>query len=125
MEYILFNEFITLGKLLKEIDVISSGGAAKYFLTENDVLLNGEYENRRGKKLFNGDLLEIPDFDLHISIKAASPSEIAEHKEEEEEKARVKAIVSKMNKENKKSQPKNQKKVTSPKEKTKPRFPGA
>lgn len=114
MDYILFDEFITLGKLLKEIDIISSGGAAKAFLAENTVILNDEHENRRGKKLYPKDILIFPELDIEIHIEAPSEEEKAEHAEELEEKKRVKEIVAKMNKENKK--------VT--KKPTKPRFPG-
>ncbi|MGY3779704.1 S4 domain-containing protein YaaA [Isobaculum melis] len=54
-------EFITLGQLLKHIDVISSGGMAKWYLSEHTVFLDGEMENRRGKKIFPGSQVEIPD----------------------------------------------------------------
>ena len=50
--YTIYDEFITLGKLLKDAAIIETGGAAKNFLANNDVLYNGSYENRRGKKLF-------------------------------------------------------------------------
>ena len=50
MEYKLFEEFITLQALLKELGIIQSGGAIKSFLAENIVYFNGELENRRGKK---------------------------------------------------------------------------
>ena len=50
--YTIYDEFITLGKLLKEAAIIETGGAAKHFLATNDVLYNGEFENRRGKKTF-------------------------------------------------------------------------
>ena len=48
---------ITLGQLLKIADLVSSGGQAKWFLQEyaNDILVNGEPENRRGRKLYPGD----------------------------------------------------------------------
>ncbi|MBU7456090.1 S4 domain-containing protein YaaA [Leuconostoc fallax] len=54
-------EYITLTQLLKEENIISSGGQAKYFLGDDDnkVFLNGEPENRRGKKLYAGDLVSI------------------------------------------------------------------
>lgn len=42
-------EYITLTQLLKEENIISSGGQAKYYLMDFPVLLNGEPENRRGK----------------------------------------------------------------------------
>lgn len=55
-------EFITLGQLLKMINAISSGGMAKWFLEEHIVYVNTEQEQRRGKKLRHGDIIEIPDF---------------------------------------------------------------
>ncbi|GLC90123.1 S4 domain-containing protein YaaA [Lysinibacillus piscis] len=54
-------EFVTLGQLLKITDVISSGGMAKWFLQENDVYVNGEVDNRRGRKLRDGDIINIPN----------------------------------------------------------------
>ncbi|QGV05348.1 S4 domain-containing protein YaaA [Lactobacillus acetotolerans] len=52
-------EYITLGQFLKEESIISSGGQAKWYLRENLVLLNGEKENRRGKKIHSGDKVEV------------------------------------------------------------------
>ena len=51
--------FITLGVLLKITGVIDTGGQAKFFLAENTVLVNGEEENRRGRKLYHGDLIQV------------------------------------------------------------------
>lgn len=51
--------YITLGVLLKVTKVISTGGEAKFFLNENEVLVNGEKENRRGRKLYPGDKVEV------------------------------------------------------------------
>ena len=48
-------DFITLGVLLKLAGIIDTGGQAKWFLNENVVLVNGEEENRRGRKLYHGD----------------------------------------------------------------------
>jgi ribosome-associated protein len=53
-------EFITLGQLLKEVGIIDTGGMAKWFLSEHEVYLNNELENRRGKKLYDGDVISIP-----------------------------------------------------------------
>ena len=53
-------EFITLGQLLKLSDVISYGGEAKWFLANNQVLVNGENDNGRGRKLRPGDKVELP-----------------------------------------------------------------
>ena len=52
-------EYITLNVLLKIADIISTGGMAKIFLQENDVFVNGEKENRRGRKLYRGDVIEV------------------------------------------------------------------
>lgn len=52
-------EFITLNVLLKLADIISTGGMAKIYLQENIVLVNGEEENRRGRKLYRGDVIEV------------------------------------------------------------------
>ena len=62
-------EFITLGQLLKMTDTISSGGMAKWFLSEHEVFVNGEAENRRGRKLRPEDLVKIPEVgEFHIVI---------------------------------------------------------
>lgn len=52
-------EYIELQQLLKMENYISSGGQAKYFLLENKVFVNGEEENRRGRKLRVGDIVLI------------------------------------------------------------------
>ncbi|MEC1650175.1 ribosome maturation protein RlbA [Bacillus vallismortis] len=55
-------EMITLGQFLKLADVIQSGGMAKWFLSEHEVLVNKEPDNRRGRKLYVGDVVEIEGF---------------------------------------------------------------
>ena len=52
-------EYITLGQLLKFLDLVSTGGEEKTFLRENEVLFNGEKEQRRGKKLRDKDQVTI------------------------------------------------------------------
>ena len=52
-------EYITLGVLLKISGIIDTGGQAKYFLSENVVLVNNEEDNRRGRKLYHGDKVQI------------------------------------------------------------------
>ena len=62
---------ITLGQFLKTEGIIESGGQAKWFLHDYDVLLNGERETRRGKKLADQDRIDfpdIPDIDSFIII---------------------------------------------------------
>ena len=52
-------EYITLNILLKITDLISTGGMAKVFLQENDVFVNDQLENRRGRKLYRGDVIRV------------------------------------------------------------------
>lgn len=52
-------EYITLGQLLKIANIISSGGEAKWFLAENTVLVDGELESRRGRKLYKGMTIKV------------------------------------------------------------------
>lgn len=59
-------EYITLGQLLKLISVIQSGGEAKMYLMMNDVFVNGDKEERRGKKLYPGDRVTIDETDYLI-----------------------------------------------------------
>lgn len=53
------SEYITLGQLLKLAGIIQNGGEAKYFLSTNAVHVNQEPDNRRGRKLYPGDRVEI------------------------------------------------------------------
>lgn len=52
-------QFITLGILLKIAGIIDTGGQAKYYLSENIVLVNDEEENRRGRKLYHNDIIKV------------------------------------------------------------------
>ncbi|MEH7237912.1 S4 domain-containing protein YaaA [Bacillus sp. JJ1562] len=63
-------DFITLGQFLKLAEVIQSGGMAKWFLGEHEVYVNGELENRRGKKLVDKDEVDIPGFGTFVISKA-------------------------------------------------------
>ncbi len=55
-------EYIPLGQFLKLANVVESGGMVKIFLAEFEVFVNGELENRRGRKLYLGDTVEIEEF---------------------------------------------------------------
>ena len=58
-EIIINTEYITLGQFLKLADIIQSGGEAKAFLAENKVEIDGISDNRRGRKLRGGEVIEI------------------------------------------------------------------
>ncbi len=61
------DELITLGQMLKLVEVIGSGGEAKWFLRYHDVFVGGEKEGRRGRKLYDGDLIRIDGKEYLIS----------------------------------------------------------
>ena len=52
-------EYITLGQFLKFANIIETGGREKEFLKTNVVLVNSIEENRRGRKLYRGDVVEV------------------------------------------------------------------
>lgn len=54
-------EFIKLGQLLKIVNEITNGAEAKMYLEENNVVVNGEPEKRRGRKIYPGYNVEIND----------------------------------------------------------------
>lgn len=121
MEYKLFEEFITLQALLKELGIIHSGGAIKSFLIEHQVYFNGELESRRGKKIRVGDTIDIPDLKIDITLTQPSLKEQEEYQADKIEKERIAKLVKEMNKGIKKEK---QKTSSSPKTKQVPRFPG-
>jgi ribosome-associated protein YbcJ (S4-like RNA binding protein) len=44
--------FVTLGQLLKITNTVTSGGESKHYLKNNTVLVDGEREVRRGRKIY-------------------------------------------------------------------------
>ncbi|MDQ0417877.1 S4 domain protein YaaA [Thermoactinomyces sp. DSM 45891] len=54
--------YIQLGQLLKKVDAIDSGGFAKMFLADNEIYVNQELENRRGRKIYPQDVVDIRGF---------------------------------------------------------------
>lgn len=116
MDYKLFDDYITLQALLKDLGVIRSGGAAKAFLAENQVFFNGEIESRRGKKLRVGDVIRIEEQALTITIVAPSDNDWLAYQDEQKEKERVMAVVKQLNQKGKTKTPAKDKKVV--------RFPG-
>jgi len=54
-------EFITLGQMIKFENIVETGGMVKVFLADYEVLVNGEQDQRRGRKLYPGDIVEIEE----------------------------------------------------------------
>ncbi len=55
------SEYIKLDQFLKLADCVSTGGMAKALLQEGTIKVNRETEDRRGRKLYPGDVIEVPD----------------------------------------------------------------
>lgn len=51
------DEYITLGQLLKAAGLASSGVEAKELIRDGLVSVNGERDDRRGRKLRDGDIV--------------------------------------------------------------------
>ena len=58
MELKLKDDFIKLGQALKAAGLVDSGLDAKIVIQDGEVSVNGDVETRRGKKLYDGDVVE-------------------------------------------------------------------
>ena len=58
-EIVIEDEFITLNQLLKLANIFESGGFIKNYIKDIGVYVNGELEQRRGRKLYNEDTITI------------------------------------------------------------------
>ncbi|HLR73472.1 MAG TPA: RNA-binding S4 domain-containing protein [Pseudogracilibacillus sp.] len=54
---IIKDKYITLSQLLKLANIFESGGFIKNYLQDVGVYVNEELEQRRGRKLYNGDIV--------------------------------------------------------------------
>ena len=50
--------YITLQQFLKMKGIASTGGQAKIMIQNSEILVNGETEERRGRKLYSEDRVE-------------------------------------------------------------------
>lgn len=50
-------DFIKLGQALKAADLVSDGVEAKFVIQDGLVEVNGEVDTRRGRKLYDGDMV--------------------------------------------------------------------
>ena len=62
------DDFIKLDQFLKITDVARSGGEAKLIIRSGEVSVNGEMELRRGRKLYDNDVVTVEDasFTVHL-----------------------------------------------------------
>lgn len=61
------DEYIKLGQALKAAGIAESGVDAKYMIQDGEVLVNGEKEFQRGKKLHAGDEISCGDVLVRIT----------------------------------------------------------
>ena len=60
------DEFIKLGQALKAAGFVESGVEAKEVIQDGLVLVNGEVETRRGRKLYEGDVVSFENKTIKI-----------------------------------------------------------
>jgi ribosome-associated protein len=58
---LLRDEYITLAQAVKVAGLVDSGGQAKRFVRENNMMVNGALEQRPGRKLVAGDHIVLAD----------------------------------------------------------------
>lgn len=52
-------DYIKLDQFLKLVNLVSSGGEAKFIIKSGDVLVNKEVVSERGKKIRKGDTVTV------------------------------------------------------------------
>lgn len=60
------DEFIKLGQALKAAGFVESGVEAKEVIQDGLVLVNGETDTRRGRKLYEGDVVSFENQTIEI-----------------------------------------------------------
>ena len=60
------DEFIKLDQFLKVQQLVMSGGEAKHLIQSGEVLVNGEEETRRGRKLHHGDVVSVDGVEMVV-----------------------------------------------------------
>lgn len=62
-------EPVELYKILKFEGIVASGGEAKAVIDDGQVIVNGEVETRKRKKIVSGDVIEYGDEKIKIVLK--------------------------------------------------------
>jgi ribosome-associated protein len=63
-------DYIKLDSLLKAVNVVGSGGEAKIVITDGLVVVNGETERRRGRKLYPGDRVTLGEHEFVVTTQS-------------------------------------------------------
>lgn len=66
MEIKIRDEFIKLGQALKLAGVVEDGVEAKYVIQDGLVKVNDEVDLRRGRKVYEGDIISYKGKDIKV-----------------------------------------------------------
>ncbi len=66
MEITIRDEFIKLGQALKLAGVVEDGVEAKYAIQDGMVKVNGKTDLRRGRKVYEGDVISFQDKEIKV-----------------------------------------------------------
>ena len=66
MEIKIRDEFIKLGQALKLAGVVEDGVEAKYAIQDGLVQVNGEVDQRRGRKVYESDVITFEDQEIKV-----------------------------------------------------------
>ena len=66
MKITIKDEFIKLGQALKLAGVVEDGVEAKYAIQDGLVQVNGEVDTRRGRKVYEGDVITFEDQEIKV-----------------------------------------------------------
>lgn len=60
------DDFIKLGQALKLAGVVEDGVEAKYVIQDGQVKVNGETDERRGRKVYAGDTISFKGKEIQV-----------------------------------------------------------
>ena len=60
------DEFIKLGQVLKAAGGVEDGVEAKFAVQDGKVSVNGETDTRRGRKLYDGDIVRYDGHEIKV-----------------------------------------------------------
>ena len=66
MKITIKDEFIKLGQALKLAGVVEDGVEAKYAIQDGLVQVNGEVDTRRGRKVYEGDVITFEGQEIKV-----------------------------------------------------------
>ena len=66
MEIKIRDEFIKLGQALKLAGVVEDGVEAQFVIQDGLVKVNGEVDERRGRKVYEGDVISFNGQDIKV-----------------------------------------------------------